>query len=183
MSPNLAWTGARHPCSGRASSGSSPAPPKCRQTSSHRTARKPIYFPHLKKVIKCKGRSYLFFYYTSPELSNSLIKSQKHLMKAQGWRQRRGGEWRGAAPGLGRCCGDASEGKGRVGPRSPTALLAGSLVAAAAEKETQVLSGGRFGKSKAEAAGSGWAPKQTAHQFKQPFAVQRHPPTPTGLPS
>lgn len=72
--------------------------------------------------------------------------------------------------------------RGGWDPAAPQLSLAGSLVAAAAEKETHVLSGGRFGKSKAEAAGSGWAPKQTAHQFKQPFAVQRHPPTPTGLP-
>lgn len=49
-------------------------------------------------------------------------------------------------------------------PAAPQLFPARSLVAAAAEKETHILSGGRFGKSKTEAAGSGWAPKQTAHR-------------------
>lgn len=115
------------------------------------TLPKPIYPPHLKKVIKWKGRSYLFLCCASPELSNSQIKSQKCLMKD-------GGESRGcagshvevgsgcrAAPGAGAGFGGGS--------RSPTDLPGQVLVVAAVQKETHILPRARFGKSKAEAAG------------------------------
>lgn len=150
VSPNLARIRASHPCGGRASPGWSPAAPKCRQTS-HRTAREPIYFPHLKKVIKRKGRSYLFFCYASPELSNSQIKSWKHLMKGRDWRQ----GLVGSSVGLRWGWADAGETHPRAGgwePAAPQLSLAGGLAAAAAQKGARVLSGGRFGKRRAGAA-------------------------------
>lgn len=54
--------------------------------------------------------------------------------------------------GAGQMLRDPRQGEGRVGGGSPTALPAGALVAAAARKETCVLSGGRFGQSRVGAA-------------------------------
>lgn len=115
------------------------------------TLPKPIYPPHLKKVIKWKGRSYLFLSCASPELSNSQIKSRKRLMKD-------GGESRGCAGsgmGLGGGCrADPGAGAGFEGGRwSPIALPGQGLVVAVAQKATRVLPRSSFGKSKAEAAG------------------------------
>lgn len=174
VSPNLARTRASHPCGGRASPGWSPAAPKCRQTS-HRTAREPIYFPHLKKVIKRKGRSYLFFCCASPELSNSQIKSWKRLMKGRGWRQGLVGS--GAALGLGRCWGDASQG-GRVGAPSPTALPGRGFSGCCGSERDLGLVRGQIWET--QSRGSGWAPRSTAQRFKRLRC--RHPRTATGLP-
>lgn len=148
--------------------GWSPAPPKCRQTPSHRTDGKLIYSPHLKEVIKLKGRSYLFFCYASSKLSNSQIKSRKRLMKDAGL-------LRGWADAAG-----PTPGRGEGGRRQPHSSACRGFSGRRCSERNLCLIGRQIWAK--QSGGSGGAPRQTAPQFKQPFASQRHPRTTTGLP-
>lgn len=56
--------------------------PTATKTSLQCSATPLRYLPHLKKVIKRKGRPYLFFHDASPKRPDSQIKAPKCLMRA-----------------------------------------------------------------------------------------------------